>query len=63
MTQLSTIEKWYCNAGMDILERMFGVKHFEFAPDYGYADFFSWCDREWDKLNEDEKREIYECFS
>ena len=63
MTQLSTIEKWYCNASIEVLEEVFGVKHYEFAQDYGYQDFFDWCDREWDKLIEEEKREIYECFS
>lgn len=63
MTRLVTIERWYSNTDIETLQNIFGISCFEFKEDDGYGDFIDYCDKQWDKLNEDEKREMYECFS
>ena len=52
-------DKWFKECDFATMEKITGYKQSDFSSDDGYQDFVDACEAWWDKLNTEDRKEIY----
>ena len=59
---IAAVEQWWSGTNFRQMEIITGFQQLEFSPKDGYQEFVDTCNNYWDKLDSDEKIELWQTY-